>query len=62
MLNGLPDEKNDKSKQLIKTKIHEYLGRAETLKTHLMSSEEKRGKSAIGLNGSGGSTGPGGKK
>ncbi|KAF8972522.1 AAA-domain-containing protein [Flammula alnicola] len=56
---ALKYEKNEKSKQLIKSKINEYLGRAETLKEHLMT--EKRGKSAIGVNGSGGATGPTGK-
>jgi len=53
------DERNEKSKLLIKSKIVEYLGRAETLKEHLTT--EKRGKSAIGVNGSGGATGPTGK-
>ena len=53
------DEKNEKSKQLIKSKINEYLGRAETLKDHLMN--EKKGKSAIGVNGGGGAAGPTGK-
>lgn len=52
----LADERNEKSKQLIKAKINEYLGRAETLKEHLMS--EKRGKSAVGVNGGGGASGP----
>lgn len=55
----LADERNEKSKQLIKAKINEYLGRAETLKEHLMS--EKRGKSAVGVNGGGGASGPTGK-
>ena len=36
--------KNEESKSLIKSKIVEYLGRAETLKEHLMT--QKRGKSA----------------
>lgn len=53
------DERNEKSKQLIKSKINEYLGRAETLKEHLMT--DKRGKRAIGVNGGGGATGPTGK-
>ena len=35
----------------MKSKIQEYLGRAETLKKYLMT--EKRGKSAIGVDGSG---------
>jgi len=54
------DEKNEKSKQLIKSKITEYLNRAETLKRHLAS--EEKGRSAIGVNGSGGATGPTGKQ
>ncbi|KIM39058.1 hypothetical protein M413DRAFT_447414 [Hebeloma cylindrosporum] len=56
---ALKYEKNEKSKTLIKSKILEYLGRAETLKQHLTT--EKRGKSAIGVNGSGGAAGPTGK-
>lgn len=56
------DEKNDKSKALIKTKINEYLNRAEILKEHVVSGGEKRGKSAIGVNGGGGATGANGKK
>jgi vacuolar protein-sorting-associated protein 4 len=56
---ALKYEKNDKSKQLIKSKIREYLNRAETLKEHLVT--EKRGKSAVGVNGGGGATGPTGK-
>lgn len=47
-------EKNDKSKELIELKIKEYLTRAEALKKHLM--EEKRGKSAVGVSGSGSPT------
>jgi vacuolar protein-sorting-associated protein 4 len=54
------DEKNEKSKQLIKFKITEYLDRAETLKRHLAS--EEKGKNAIGVNGNGGATGPTGKQ
>ncbi|KAF8168466.1 P-loop containing nucleoside triphosphate hydrolase protein [Crassisporium funariophilum] len=56
---ALKYEKNEKSKQLIMSKINEYLGRAETLKEHLM---EKPGKSAVGVNGSGGATRPSGKQ
>ncbi|KDR68737.1 hypothetical protein GALMADRAFT_256556 [Galerina marginata CBS 339.88] len=56
---ALKYEKNDKSKQLIKSKISEYLARAETLKEHLTT--EKKGKSAVGVNGGGGATGPTGK-
>lgn len=61
-LDGLPtytDERNEKSKALIKSKINEYLGRAETLKEHLMT--EKKGKSAVGVSGGGGASGPTGK-
>jgi vacuolar protein-sorting-associated protein 4 len=53
------DERNEKSKLLIKSKISEYLGRAETLKEHLTT--EKKGKSAVGVSGAGGATGPTGK-
>lgn len=57
-----PDEKNDKSKQLIRSKIDEYLLRAETLKQHLTTGEKGK-KNAVGVNGvvSGGS-GAAGKK
>ena len=41
------DEKNEKSKQLIRSKIDEYLGRAETLKSHL----ENKSKSPVGVAG-----------
>ena len=53
------DEKNEKSKDLIKSKINEYLGRAEILKEHLAT--ERRGRSAIGVNGGDGATGPTGQ-
>lgn len=56
------DEKNEKSKQLIRSKVAEYLARAETLKDHLSQSQEKRAKKAIGVNGGSGGTGSGGKK
>ena len=56
------DEKNDKSKQLIRLKTEEYLNRAEKLKEHLSSSEEKRGRAAVGMNGSDASVGGGGRK
>lgn len=54
-------EKNEKSKQLIKAKITEYLERAETLKEHLNATQEKRAKRAMGANGmaNGGSAGGG---
>ncbi|KAF8651019.1 hypothetical protein AX16_004953 [Volvariella volvacea WC 439] len=51
---ALKYEKNEKSKLLIRTKINEYLGRAETLKTHLTAVSEKNAKRAVGVNGSGG--------
>jgi hypothetical protein len=46
------DEKNDKSKILIRTKINEYLGRAETLKEHLAGGGSLK-RSAVGVTGSG---------
>ncbi|RDB24576.1 Vacuolar protein sorting-associated protein 4 [Hypsizygus marmoreus] len=46
---ALKYEKNDKSKLLIRTKINEYLERAETLKAHLASANEKHSKNAVGL-------------
>ncbi|KAL6305600.1 AAA-domain-containing protein [Sparassis latifolia] len=55
-------ERNDKSKQLIRTKISEYLARAETLKDHLSQSQEKRAKKAVGVGGTGGGGGAAGKK
>ncbi|TCD71423.1 Vacuolar protein sorting-associated protein 4 [Steccherinum ochraceum] len=61
---ALKYEKNTRSKELIRSKIDEYLGRAETLKEHLQGSEEKRAKKAVGANGmaNGGSAGGGKKK
>jgi len=35
------DENNEKSKALIKSKVVQYLSRAEVLKTHLSASERK---------------------
>ena len=58
---GYAGEKNEKSKELIKTKFNEYLSRAETLKEHL-AEKETRGRSAIGVNGTSGAAGPSGKK
>ncbi|KAF5376885.1 hypothetical protein D9615_007228 [Tricholomella constricta] len=49
---ALKYEKNEKSKLLIRTKINEYLARAETLKEHLKAS--KNSKSAVGVTGGGG--------
>ena len=58
-----PDEKNEKSKQLIKQKVTEYIGRAEVLKEHLNSASEKRARSAVGANGmANGGPGGGGTK
>ena len=47
----MPDEKNDKSKQLIRQKIEEYIARAETLKEHISQAEDKAAKRAVGANG-----------
>ncbi|VDB99362.1 unnamed protein product [Peniophora sp. CBMAI 1063] len=61
---ALKYEKNDKSKQLIKQKVTEYIGRAEVLKEHLNNANEKRARSAVGANGmaNGGPGGSGTKK
>jgi hypothetical protein len=48
---GWVDEKNERSKALIRAKIGEYLGRAEQLKEHLSQANEKRARRAIGANG-----------
>ena len=56
------DEKNERSKKLIKAKFNEYLARAETLKEHLQSKEDKRAKKMVGANGANGGSGGGGKK
>ena len=53
-------ERNDSSKQLIKSKVTEYMDRAEALKKHIAS--EDKGRSAVGVNGSGAATGPAGKQ
>ncbi|KAF5338226.1 hypothetical protein D9758_012867 [Tetrapyrgos nigripes] len=51
---ALKYEKNDKSKLLIRTKINEYMSRAETLKKHLDDQINKKSdKSPIGVSGSG---------
>ena len=47
---------------MIRSKVAEYLARAETLKDHLSQAQEKRAKKAIGVNGGSGGTGGGGKK
>ena len=49
--NRCVDEKNERSKALIRAKIGEYLGRAEQLKGHLSQAGEKRARRAIGANG-----------
>jgi vacuolar protein-sorting-associated protein 4 len=51
-LSTIPDEKNDKIKVMIRGKIEEYLGRAETLKNHLTAADSKT-KKAVGANGAG---------
>lgn len=56
------DEKNERSKTLIKSKFNEYLARAETLKEHITSKEDKRAKKMVGVNGENGGAGGGGKK
>jgi vacuolar protein-sorting-associated protein 4 len=45
------DEKNEKAKVLVRTKIEEYLARAETLKKHLQR-DEKKSRKAISADGS----------
>lgn len=52
LIGVLTDEKNDKSKLLIRTKINEYLARAETLKGHLSTAADKKAKNAVGADGS----------
>ncbi|TFL06588.1 AAA-domain-containing protein [Pterulicium gracile] len=54
-MHALKYEKNEKAKVLIRTKINEYLTRAETLKTHLKSESEATTRKAVAANGSGGS-------
>ncbi|KAH7884041.1 AAA-domain-containing protein [Phlebopus sp. FC_14] len=44
-------EKNDKSKVLIRTKIEEYLSRAEMLKKHIQVQEEQKSRRAVNANG-----------
>ena len=45
------DEKNPKMKTLIQAKMIEYVDRAEKLKKHIQSMDEKRGKEAVSANG-----------
>ena len=54
------DEKSERSKALIRSKIGEYLGRAEQLKDHLAQAGEKRARRAMGANGMA-NGGPGGE-
>ena len=56
------DEKNPKSKVLIRSKIDEYMSRAEVLKEYTNDGEEKRARKAIGENGMNGGAAGGGKK
>jgi vacuolar protein-sorting-associated protein 4 len=58
------DEKNPKLRDLIRSKVEEYLDRAEKLKNHIASTDEKRTKQAVGTNGkpSGGGGGSGQSK
>ena len=57
------DEKSDTSKQVITTKLKEYLDRAEQLKEHLhKSSNEKKPIGATNGDGSGEETGNESKK
>ncbi|GFZ46938.1 ATPase-like fidgetin [Saitozyma sp. JCM 24511] len=53
-------EKNDKLKELIRKKFTEYLDRAEKLKAHIASAEEKRGRAKVSATGSGGGSSAGG--
>ena len=45
------DEKNEKSKVLIRAKIDEYLTRAETLKKHIQTQDEKKTRKAVSADG-----------
>lgn len=38
-------------RDLIRSKVEEYLDRAEKLKEHIQSTEDKRAKAAVGSNG-----------
>ena len=60
-LTGAVDEKNERSKKLIKSKFNEYLARAEVLKEHIQGKEDKRAKKLVGANGANSGTGGGGK-
>ncbi|TFK71709.1 AAA-domain-containing protein [Pluteus cervinus] len=56
---ALKYEKNEKSKLLIRTKINEYLARAEMLKSHLTAVTDNGPKRAVGANGAGNGGGKG---
>lgn len=58
----LTDEKNEKSKLLIRAKIEEYLSRAETLKKHIQAQEERGSRKAVSANGSASTVGGKGKE
>ncbi|OZJ02537.1 hypothetical protein BZG36_04129, partial [Bifiguratus adelaidae] len=55
-------EKNDRLKEPIRKRFVEYLDRAEKLKEFLQKNEEKRGRRAMGANGTEKSTGGSGTK
>ena len=59
---ALKYEKNEKLKELIRSKFTEYLDRAEMLKQHLSGAKDDKGKAAIGANGSEKGVGANGKK
>ncbi|KAI0089921.1 AAA-domain-containing protein [Irpex rosettiformis] len=61
---ALKYEKNDKSKVLIRSKIEEYITRAEVIKGFMQQTDDRQAKSAIGANGmaNGGTGGRGTKK
>jgi vacuolar protein-sorting-associated protein 4 len=44
-------EKNPKAKEMIRAKAGEYMERAEKLKNHLATSENRKKPSAVGANG-----------
>ncbi|KAI9452397.1 hypothetical protein HD554DRAFT_2199945 [Boletus coccyginus] len=55
-------EKNEESKVLIRAKIYQFLARAETLKQHIQSQDEKRSRQAVSANGSASAVGGKGKE
>ena len=50
LITDCPDEKNEKSRQLIRSKISEYLTRAEALKRHLTKGQRSE-RTAVRTNG-----------